>query len=51
MFHAKNAYYEVNDNLLIVGAGILSKDYILERLTYLYKSDPNLSKLEFYTKV
>lgn len=50
MFDEKKAYFEVNDNILIIGAGILCKDYIITRLENLHSSDPNLSKLEFYAK-
>lgn len=44
------AYGELNDNILIIGAGILCKVYIYANLHNNYYPDLNTSKVEFFTK-
>lgn len=44
------AYRELNDNILIIGVGILCKVYIYANLYTDYNPDFNVSKVKFYTK-
>jgi hypothetical protein len=43
-------YGELNDNILIIGAGILCKVYMYKNLYNNYHPDLDVSKVEFYTK-
>lgn len=43
-------YAELNDNILIIGAGILCKVYMYTKLSNDYSPDFNESKVKFFTK-
>lgn len=47
---SSNVYLELNDNLLIIGAGILCKDYVYTNMSDFYNADKMISRVVFYTK-
>jgi len=49
-FRKDVVYGELNDNILIIGAGILCKIYIYTNMYDNYHSNLNVSKVEFFTK-
>jgi hypothetical protein len=48
---ASDVYFELNDNLLIIGAGILCKNYVYTKMLEFYGPDKMMmNKVDFYTK-
>lgn len=47
---ASNVYFEANDNLLIIGAGILCKHYVYENMLKFYEANKTISRVVFFTK-